>query len=409
MRVHYHLVVIFNLFLQIAFAGDPDGRVTIFLDCEFCNEAQIKKELDYINFALDPYRSDLHVFISRQWLSSGGQQYFIEFIGKSDWEGEKVKFDFTSPPTLTSFEQNELIINKIEIGLVPFIAKTKLAEGINLEINTKESSSAPSSDDGFWNNFIFDLGGNVAWSSEATRKDFRLNTNMSIESTTSEWRLRVTPTYFYRHQTIQTNDEEVIATQTRGNFPWSLVKSIDTHWSAGIFNSYYTSNFSNIDLSIWLAPAIEYSIFPYSDVPEREFTVSYRLGYLYRDYIEETIFNKFTEQLYQQMLDVNLRMRRPWGNVFAGMSSSNFMNDWSKNRLVLNGQFSVRVFKGLSVSFGGNYELINDQISLPKGEVSLEDLLLAQRQQATSFQSSMNLGISYTFGAIYNNVINTRL
>jgi len=125
--------------------------------------------------------------------------------------------------------------------------------------------------------------------------------------------------------------------------------------------------------------------------------------------LEETVYDLMEEQRYRHMLNVDLRMRRPWGNVFAGISGSNYLHDWSKNRVELNGRFSVRIYKGLSVNFGGNYEIINDQISLPKGEVSLEDLLLAQRQAATDFEAGMNFGINYTFGALYNNIVNTRL
>ncbi|NJK83813.1 MAG: hypothetical protein HC912_08365 [Saprospiraceae bacterium] len=95
--------------------------------------------------------------------------------------------------------------------------------------------------------------------------------------------------------------------------------------------------------------------------------------------------------------------------MFCRYSGSNFMDDWSKNRFVFNGSLSVRVFKGLQIRLGGNYQIINDQISLPKGEASIEDLLLAQRQAATNFQASMNVGMNYTFGALYNNVVNTRL
>ena len=50
-------------------------------------------------------------------------------------------------------------------------------------------------------------------------------------------------------------------------------------------------------------------------------------------------------------------------------------------------------------------QIINDQISLPREEASIEDILLGQSQLATNFET----GLSYTFGSLYNNVINTRL
>lgn len=54
-------------------------------------------------------------------------------------------------------------------------------------------------------------------------------------------------------------------------------------------------------------------------------------------------------------------------------------------------------------------QIINDQISLPRGEASIEDILLGQSQLATNFETDLSFGLSYTFGSLYNNVINTRL
>jgi hypothetical protein len=69
----------------------------------------------------------------------------------------------------------------------------------------------------------------------------------------------------------------------------------------------------------------------------------------------------------------------------------------------------MRVFKGFSVRFLENLEFIHDQISLPAGDASLEDLLLQQKQIATEFESGLSLGVTYTFGYEFNNIINKRL
>lgn len=189
----------------------------------------------------------------------------------------------------------------------------------------------------------------------------------------------------------------------------SVVKSISDHFSVGFFNSMTSSTFRNIDYGVWIAPAIEYSFFNYNEVPFKEFTVAYRLGWTHNDYSEETIFLQTEESLVRQVLDVNLRLRQRWGQIFAGISGGNFLNDFSKNRLSLSGRANVRLIKGLSFNVGGGYEIINDQISLPRGEASVEDILLGQSQLATNFEVDLSFGLSYTFGSLYNNVINTRL
>jgi len=77
--------------------------------------------------------------------------------------------------------------------------------------------------------------------------------------------------------------------------------------------------------------------------------------------------------------------------------------------LRLDSWFSIRVFEGLAVKFGGEIELIRDQLSLPKGNASIEDLLLQQQEIATDFRSEFRIAIGYTFGSAFNNYLNSRL
>ncbi|MGY8916171.1 MAG: hypothetical protein ACKVJF_13960, partial [Flavobacteriales bacterium] len=88
---------------------------------------------------------------------------------------------------------------------------------------------------------------------------------------------------------------------------------------------------------------------------------------------------------------------------------SAFLNDWNKNRLEVDSYLSAGIFKGFSVRFSGDLKLIQDQINLPAGSASLEDVLLQQKQIATNFEIGFGIGLSYTFGSAFNNVINTRL
>ena len=170
-----------------------------------------------------------------------------------------------------------------------------------------------------------------------------------------------------------------------------------------------SSTYRNIDLGVFIAPAIEYNIFDYNQVPFKEFTVAYRIGYVRNTYTDTTVFFKTQETLARQSLDIDLRLRQRWGQVFAGVSAANYLDDFSKNRLTLGLNTSVRIIKGLSLNFGGSYDIINDQISLPLGEISERDRLLGISQLATSFNAEISFGLSYTFGSLYNNVINTRL
>jgi hypothetical protein len=69
---------------------------------------------------------------------------------------------------------------------------------------------------------------------------------------------------------------------------------------------------------------------------------------------------------------------------------------------------SVRIIKGLSVRVRGEVARINDQLSLVKGEASEAEILLQLQELETSYNLNASLGITYTFGSIYNNIVNPR-
>jgi hypothetical protein len=45
---------------------------------------------------------------------------------------------------------------------------------------------------------------------------------------------------------------------------------------------------------------------------------------------------------------------------------------------------------------------------LPRRDASLEDVLLQRRRLATSYRGSGSVGLSYSFGSMFTNVVNPR-
>jgi hypothetical protein len=74
----------------------------------------------------------------------------------------------------------------------------------------------------------------------------------------------------------------------------------------------------------------------------------------------------------------------------------------------LYGGTSVRLFKGFSFNVSGGYNRIRDQIGLRKDDATTEEVLLRLKQRATGYSYNMNFGISYSFGSIFNSVVNPR-
>jgi hypothetical protein len=60
------------------------------------------------------------------------------------------------------------------------------------------------------------------------------------------------------------------------------------------------------------------------------------------------------------------------------------------------------------VNFGGGYNWIRDQLYVPKGGGDQIDVLLRRRALLTGYEYFGHFGVSYTFGSIFNNVVNPR-
>ena len=167
-------------------------------------------------------------------------------------------------------------------------------------------------------------------------------------------------------------------------------------------------NFLNINYNIGAAAGVEYNLFPWIESNRRVFAIRYVAGINSVDYIEETIYEKLNELLFSESLRVNFDFTQPWGEIRAGVEGRHYFHDFSKSRLIMEAELAVRLSKNFSVFCEVHSELLHDQLYLPKGTASLEDILLRRRKLETTYEISSQLGFRFTFGSIYNNVVNER-
>ena len=401
--------------LLVAATGYGQQRLNLFTDCE-CNKTLLKQELDYVNHTIDPVSAQVNLFIVTNYLSNGGRVYDLQFKGQQELAENSLSFKVSTTAVMTSLERDEYLNKRIELGLAGFLAGTEYAELVDL---TAQAPPEPAGEveeveedqegDG-WDSWIFEAFTRFSFEQESQRSETKIRAGFEADRTTPDWRLRFSPNLFYQFREVARADGEVAVFLRRDQwFNGKVVKSLNNHWSVGILANANASTFTNIDLGLFIAPAIEYNIFDYNEVPFKEFTIAYRVGPAYNNYIDTTVLLETEEFLVRQSLDVDLRLRQRWGRVDIGVSGANYLGDFSQNRFSIEVNTSVRVIKGLSLSFGGSYEIINDQINLPLQEVSEQDRLLGATQLATSYSADISFGFSYTFGSLFNNVINTRL
>jgi hypothetical protein len=384
-----------------------EEAISVFLDCPACDLAYIRQEITFVNYVRDPQLAQVHVFVTDQMTGSGGRTFTISFLGRGEFEDINNNLSYTALQTHTADEVRSGLATMLKLGLVPYVAHTPFAK--QLSLTYQEMHAKPLLLEDKWSNWIIEVYGGGNFSKEARKSSFNIRYGMYANRITDLWRIRTHPYFNFNKRTFVQGNELITSILHRNGLDGSIVRSLTDHWSAGLFTNILSSNFSNIALSLRIAPALEYSLLPYVEATRREITASYSVGYLRRYYLEETLYDKMNETLLNHNLSLAVRIRQPWGAVFVQLQGSQFFHDLSKNRIEFDSNVSIRIVKGLSVNSSANFEIIHDQLSLPKGGASLEDVLLQQKQLSTTFHIYWSVGLSYTFGSIYNNIVNTRL
>jgi len=68
----------------------------------------------------------------------------------------------------------------------------------------------------------------------------------------------------------------------------------------------------------------------------------------------------------------------------------------------------VRLLRGLSLSPWGSYSFVRSQRYLSAAGATPDEVLLQLKQLRTSYTFNGGFSFSYTFGSVYNNVVNPR-
>ena len=381
-----------------------------YIKCERCDNNFLKNEISYVDHVRDQGLADIQLFIYRNRNANNGNRYTLDYIGANQFSDNKISLTLDTNPKMTRDEIRNSLKRKIELGLIHYLMKTDIADNILISIDSQISnvnSNESSSDK--WKNWVFQTAGEANFENETSRKQSNFEIQFDADKVTDKIKLQIDLDFEQSNNRYENDDNTFISKRNRKNLTIKSVWSINDKWSTGVIAGLGGDTYQNINFRHWVQPAIEYSFFPYNEFVRREMVINYGIGYGYRNYIEETIYNKFEEYVYVHQIGFETRFRQPWGEIYARLSGKSFLQEPSKNSMRLNCWFSIRVFEGLSFRIGGEIELIRDQISLPKGNASIEDLLLQQKEIATDFYSEFRVGLSYTFGSAFNNYLNSRL
>ena len=412
---------------QDAPAARSNGALRVYLDCQggwrggVCDGNLYRQEITFVNWVRQPEDAQVHVILTSQSAGGGGTRYTLDFLGRADLAGMDDQFTYSASVTDVEDETLDGIVRTFRLGLVRFAAAAGFGDDLDVTSAapvTPAEGAAPAGEqtrpeDDPWNFWVFSVNANGSLEKEDLQETKDFGFGFNANRTTDAWRLNVRANGNFERESYQLpQDDGTYSTvrndQDRWNVSGIVVKTLGAHWGWGTEGTADNSTQLNRDLLVGLGSGIEYNYFPYTESNRRFLIARYVVSVNKVEYIDTTVFNMLGETVYQHEVNLDYEAREPWGNANIGAGVSQYLDRpdaWSFN---VRGFVRYRLFRGFSINVNGQYRKVRDQIYLPKEALSEEDILLGRRRLPTASQTEIRIGLSYSFGSIFNNAVNER-
>lgn len=407
------LVLVALVGLPLAAQQDPAAqRVRAFLDCNgfHCDQEFFRTEIPWVDHVRDRADADVHVLITREQTGGGGGGYTLEFVGLRRFAGVQQTLRHTAGATTTEDELRRGLARQISLGLVRYVAATETGERLSVSYAAPADAAtdaSPSRDP--WNRWTFRIGGRGFFNGESFYRSRNLNGSVSANRVTEQWKTRLAVNASNDYDRFELNDSTSFESRREDyNASGLLVRSLGPRWSAGIQGAATRSSYANYDLLLRGGPAVEYNVFPYAESTRRQLTARYGISARRADYVDSTSFGRLEETRLEHSLTTSLDLKQRWGSVGVSLEGAHLLDDVELNRLVFFGDAEVRLVKGLSFNAFVSASRIRDQLNIRSQSGTSEEILTRQFEQLTSFRYFASVGLSYTFGSIFSNVVNPR-
>lgn len=389
--------------------GEP---LRVFLDCEpfICDFDHFRREVAFVSYVRDRMDAQLHVLVTSQRTGAGGEEFTFLFLGLRDREGAQDTLRYASAPDETEDETRSALIHTFKLGLVRYVAPTPLSRQLAISFRGPTTDERREQIFDPWNLWVFRI--RVSGELEgASREGSRsVDGSLSTSRTTEDLKVDFSARGDWSEDRFEFSDGEE-STFSRRNFDieGTVVWSLGDHWSAGASASASGSTRQNQDLAVKGGPAIEYNIYPYAESTRRQITFLYKVEGASFNYEETTLFDKTSESRLLQTFEIGSAFEQPWGELDINLEASNFLDRFKQHRIELFSGLEVRLVRGLSLDVSASAARIKDQIYEPREDIPDEDVLLRRRELGTDYRFSVDIGFNYTFGSVFNNVVNPRM
>ena len=393
-------------------ASESQEPLRVFLDCDdrTCDFDHFRREAGFISYVRDRMDAQLHVLVTSQATGAGGEEYSFFFIGLRDLEGAQDTLRYVSRPDETDDETRSGLVQTFKLGLVRYVAPTPAGRRLDITFQgpTEERVEGPLEDP--WDLWVFRVRVSGEFDAESREDSRSFDGSLSAGRVTEDLKLDFSASGDWNKDRFEFSDGEESTFSSRSfEVEGTVVWSLGPHWSAGGTASATGSTRQNQDLALRGGPAVEYNIFPYAESTQRQITFMYQVEIASFNYEELTLFDKMSETRFTQSLQIASAFQQPWGEFDISLQGSNYLDNFEQHRLEAFSRAEIRLFRGLSLEIMASAARVKDQIYEPKEDIPDEDILLRRRELGTDYELSLEIGFSYTFGSIFNNIVNPRM
>ena len=394
---------------QAPAAAQTPARLRVFLDCSDCFPDFLREEIRWVDFVRQPQDADVHLLTRSSDTGGGGREIVLRFVGNLRFKGVDQDLKAVSQASDTEDTRRRNVLRVVTVGLLGYIAREGLPSDVAVSVKAPrpDASAAPARDP--WNFWVFSVEAGGSIQAEETERQWDWSADFTADRVTERWKLNFGASLEHETEEFDLDEDEPLRANRRERSVEGFVaRSLGAHWSAGFIGEVRSSTFGNIKFQAAAAPAIEFNVFPYAEYATRQLRLEYLIGVERSHYNEITLFGKFSDTLGRHEFQATLDQRQPWGTLQAFAEFGQYLHDLGKYRLEAGGEISIRLARGLSLNVEGSASRVRDQLSLPRRDATEEEVLLRLRELQSGFEVDFSIGLTYTFGSIFNNIVNPR-
>jgi hypothetical protein len=384
-------------------------QLKVYLDCDDCFRDYLQAEVVFVDYVRDRKEADIHVLITRIQTGAGGLEYTAAFTGLGALQGADQRLRAVTTTSDTEDMIRRQLATLLRVGLLTYVTRDAVPQRLEVDVELGTEQQRPAVAGDRWNNWVFSLRGGASIEGEESQREWEFSGSASADRITPDWKITIGAFFEQRREEFDLDEEDPVSVERHDReLDMLVVKAAGEHWSYGGSGEIRSSTFNNIELGSEMYAGVEFNVFPYSQYTRRQLRTSYAAGLEHARYYEPTLFDKTEETHPRHQISSTYEQRERWGSLEARVEFSQYLHDLGKYRLETEGDVSVRIARGFSITAEGSASRIRDQLSLPSRGATPEEVLLRLRQLESGYDYDVRVSLTYTFGSIFSAIVNPR-